>query len=88
MIEFSMIETLIMTYAPMITTLIGVIITFVKMVNQMKQLRKDNLKSLEEKQNEIDTLRDDFKMLLQKDYENKQIINQLLTKLDGIKRGE
>ena len=48
MVEFSTIESLIMTYAPLLVTIIGIIISFVKMVGAIKSVKKDNQEQLKD----------------------------------------
>ena len=49
MVEISMVETLIMTYAPLLVTVIGIIVAFLKMIKIMRELKADNKLSNEEK---------------------------------------
>ena len=42
MIEFSTIESLIMAYAPLVVTILGVVVAFLKMIANIKQIREDN----------------------------------------------
>ena len=48
MVEISMLETLIMTYAPLLVTVIGIIVAFLKMIKIMRELKADNKLSNEE----------------------------------------
>ena len=86
MIEFSTIETLIMAYAPLLVTIIGIIVAFLKMVNIFKQLKKDTNKSDEEKTAEIKELKNNMQGLLDQNVCLKNQLNELLTKLDHIER--
>ena len=86
--EFTMVETLIMTYSPLLVTIIGVIIAFVKMVKAIKSIKEDNAKSIEEKERQINELLSVNKQLLTSNYSNSALINELLTEITRIKRGE
>lgn len=84
--EFTAIEQLIMAYAPMLVTIIGIIISFLKMVAIIKQLKNDTKKSDAEKTETINALKAQFDMVVNQNYELKKQINELLTKIDRIER--
>ena len=84
--EFTAIEQLIMAYAPMLVTIIGIIISFLKMVAIIKQLKNDTTKSDAEKTETINALKAQFDMVVNQNYELKKQINELLTKIDRIER--
>ena len=86
MIEFSTVETLIMTYSPLLVTIIGIIVAFLKMVGAIKSIRKDNTKSNEEKTAQIESLRADMQNVVNQNYALKQQLKELLTKIDHIDR--
>lgn len=86
MIEFTTVESIIMTYAPMLVTILGIVISFLKMISVIKQIRSDNTKSNEEKNAEIKALKDDMSGVINQNYELKKQINELLTKLDNVRR--
>ena len=81
MVEFSTIESLIMTYAPLLVTVIGIIISFVKMVAVIKSVKKDN-------QEQFEDLKAQYRTVLQDNANLRKNINELLTKIDHINRGE
>ena len=81
MVEFSTIESLIMTYSPLLVTVIGIIISFVKMVGAIKSVKKDNQEQFEE-------LKAQYRAVLQDNANLRKNINELLTKIDHINRGE
>ena len=81
MVEFSTIESLIMTYAPLLVTVIGIIISFVKMVTAIKSVKKDN-------QEQFEDLKAQYRTVLQDNANLRKNINELLTKIDHINRGE
>lgn len=84
--EFTAIEQLIMAYAPMLVTIIGIIISFLKMVAIIKQFKNDTKKSDAEKTETINALKAQFDMVVNQNYELKKQINELLTKIDRIER--
>lgn len=72
---------LIMALAPSLTsifTTLGMVITVLK---NFKQLKED-IKSREE----LEDIKSRFKKILDENYELKQLIKELLEKVDGIKR--
>lgn len=86
MIEFSTIESLIMTYAPLLVTILGIVVAFLKMIANIKQIREDNKLSNEEKDKEITQLKAEMSGLLQQNYELQKTLKELLTKIDKVKR--
>ena len=86
MIEFSTVETLIMTYSPLLVTIIGIIVAFLKMVGAIKSIRKDNTKSNEEKTAQIESLRADMQNVVNQNYALKQQLKKKKKKIDHIDR--
>ena len=86
MIEFSTIESLIMTYAPLVVTILGIVVAFLKMIANIKQIREDNKLSNEVKDKEITQLKAEMSGLLQQNYELQKTLKELLTKIDKVKR--
>ena len=86
MIEFSTVETLIMTYSPLLVTIIGIIVAFIKMVGAIKDIKKDNKLSNDEKSAQIDSLKADMQNVVNQNYALKQQLKELLTKIDHIDR--
>lgn len=86
MIEFSTIESLIMAYAPLVVTILGIVVAFLKMVANIKAIREDNKLSNEEKDKEITQLKAEMSGLLQQNYELQKTLKELLTKIDRVKR--
>ena len=86
--EFTIVETLIMTYSPLLVTIIGIIIAFIKLISAIKSIKEDNAKSIEEKERQINELLSVNKQLLTSNYSNSALINELLTEITRIKRGE
>ena len=79
MVEFSTIESLIMTYAPLLATIIGIIISFVKMVAVIKSVKKDNQEQFEE-------LKAQYRAVLQDNANLRKNLNELITKIDKVKK--
>ena len=79
MVEFSTIESLIMTYAPLLVTVIGIIISFVKMVAAIKSVKKDNQEQFEE-------LKAQYRTVLQDNANLRKNLNELITKIDKVKK--
>lgn len=86
MIEFTAIETLIMAYAPLAVTLIGIVCAFCKMIKNIKQIRTDNILSNVEKNAQIQELKNDMKIVLQENYELKKALKEVLSKIDNVRR--
>lgn len=78
--EFSQIETLIMTYSPLVVTIIGIIISFIKMVGAMKAVKKEN-------QDQYDDLKNQYSKVLQDNASLKKSLKELLEEIDHINRG-
>ena len=79
MVEFSTIESLIMTYAPLLVTVIGIIISFVKMVAVIKSVKKDN-------QEQFEDLKAQYRAVLQDNANLRKNLNELITKIDKVKK--
>lgn len=86
MIEFTGLEALIMGYALMLVTIIGIIISFLELIKVIKQIKEDNKLSNDEKTQEILKLKETMSGLLNQNYELKSQINELLTSIDKIRR--
>ena len=79
MVEFSTIESLIMTYAPLLVTVIGIFISFIKMVAAIKSVKKDNQEQFEE-------LKEQYRAVLQDNANLRKNLNELITKIDKVKK--
>ena len=75
-----------MAYAPLVVTILGVVVAFLKMIANIKKIREDNKLSNEEKDKEITQLRAEMSGLLQQNYELQKTLKELLTKIDKVKR--
>ena len=78
---FSDIETLIMAYAPLLVSIIGIITSFIKMISVLK---KNNQESNEQ----ITELKGELQEVVNQNYALKKQLNELLTKIDHVDRGE
>ena len=79
MVEFSTIESLIMTYAPLLVTIIGIIISFIKMVAAIKSVKKAN-------QEQFEDLKAQYRTVLQDNANLRKNLNELITKIDKVKK--
>lgn len=79
MIEFSTIESLIMTYAPLLVTVIGIVVSFIKMVSVLKSVMKDN-------QDQFEDLKAQYRTVLQDNANLRKNLNELITKIDKVKK--
>ena len=77
-----------MAYAPLIVTVSGVVIAFLKMIAIIKDLRNDTSKNNEEKAKEIADLKTKMQSVINQNYELKKKLNEFLAKIDKIKRNE
>lgn len=78
---FSDIETLIMAYAPLLVTIIGIITSFIKMISVLK-------KNKQESNEQITELKNELQEVVNQNYALKKQLNELLTKIDHVDRGE
>ncbi len=79
--DLTLIETLIMTYAPLLVTIISIIAMVVKVLKSFKDLRREVADKTE-----LDDIKTEFQLVLQENYELKKSINELLEKIDKVKR--
>ena len=88
------IYALILAAAPSITAIIGIIFAVIKGIKNNQTTSKDILDKFEEVREQVfDTkeyseLKEQLKIAYQENYELKKKINELLTKIDHIQRGE
>ena len=68
-----------MTYAPLLVTVIGIIISFVKMVGAIKSVKKDN-------QEQFEDLKAQYRTVLQDNANLRKNLNELITKIDKVKK--
>lgn len=77
--ELTTLETLIITYTPLLTTIIAIITAFCKMVAAMQKLKLSNDKEREE-------LKTTLNNVLQDNAQLKKTLNEAMTKIDNIGR--
>lgn len=76
---FSDIETIIIAYAPLIVTIIGIITSFIKMISVLKTEKRATNEQITE-------LKTQLSEVVNQNYALKSQLNELLTKLDNVKR--
>lgn len=86
MIQFTAIESLIMAYAPLVITIIGVVTVFCKLAKVINQIRIDNKMSNAEKKSELVALKNDMKLVIQENYELKKTLNEAMSIINHIRR--
>ena len=79
----SLIMAALLALAPAITSVVGQIITFIKQRGELKPL----IKAVKDTK-EYDELKDQLAIVHQENIELKKKLNELLTKIDHISRGE
>ena len=78
---FSDIETLIMAYSPLLVTIIGIITSFIKMISVLKNNKKESNEQITE-------IKGELQEVVNQNYALKKQLNELLTKIDHVDRGE
>lgn len=78
---FSDIETLIMAYSPLLVTIIGIITSFIKMISVLKANKKESNEKITE-------IKGELQEVVNQNYALKKQLNELLTKIDHVDRGE
>ena len=78
---FSDIETLIMAYAPLLVTIIGIVASFIKMISVLKANKKKSNEQITE-------IKVELQEVVNQNYALKKQLNELLTKIDHVDRGE
>ena len=78
---FSDIETLIMAYAPLLVTIIGIVASFIKMISVLKANKKKSNEQITE-------IKGELQEVVNQNYALKKQLNELLTKIDHVDRGE
>ena len=88
------IYALIIAAAPSITAIIGIIFAVIKGIKNNQTTSKDILDKFEEVREQVfntreySELKEQLKIAYEENYELKKKINELLTKIDHIQRGE
>lgn len=78
---FSDIETLIMAYSPLLVTIIGIVTSFIKMISVLKANKKESNEQITE-------IKGELQEVVNQNYALKKQLNELLTKIDHVDRGE
>lgn len=78
---FSDIETLIMAYSPLLVTIIGIITSLIKMISVLKANKKESNEQITE-------IKGELQEVVSQNYALKKQLNELLTKIDHVDRGE
>ena len=78
---FSDIETLIMAYSPLLVTIIGIVTSFIKMISVLKANKKESNEQITE-------IKGELQEVVNQNYSLKKQLNELLTKIDHVDRGE
>ena len=84
--DLTFIENLIISYAPLVTTVIGVIVAFLKIVAYIGEITKDNKITNEEKQAKLNELTTEVTKLTNDNASLKLQLQELIDKIDKIKR--
>ena len=78
---FSDIETLIKAYSPLLVTIIGIITKIKKMISVLKNNKKESKEQITE-------IKGGLQEVVNQNYALKKQLNELLTKIDHVDRGE
>lgn len=84
--DLTFIENLIISYAPLVTTVIGFIVSFLKIVGYIGEITKDNKITNEEKQAKLNELTTEVTKLTNDNASLKLQLQELIDKIDKIKR--
>ena len=84
--DLTFIEQLIISYAPLITTVIGFVVAFLKVASFIREMVKDTKTSNEEKQAKITELTTEVTKLINDNASLKIQLQELIDKIDKIKR--
>ena len=84
--DLTFIENLIISYAPLVTTVIGFIVAFLKIVTYIGEITKDNKITNEEKQAKLNELITEVTKLTNDNASLKLQLQELIDKIDKIKR--
>lgn len=84
--DLTFIENLIINYAPLVTTVIGFIVAFLKIVTYIGEIARDNKSSNEEKQAKLNELTSEVTKLTNDNASLKLQLQELIDKIDKIKR--
>ena len=84
--DLTFIEQLIISYAPLITLVLGFVASFFKVIKYISEIVKDNKLANEEKQAKITELTSEVTKLTNDNASLKLQLQELIDKIDKIKR--
>ena len=84
--DLTFIEQLIISYAPLITLVLGFVASFFKVIKYISEIVKDNKLAIEEKQAKITELTTEVTKLTNDNASLKLQLQELIDKIDKIKR--
>lgn len=84
--DLTFIEQLIISYAPLITLVLGFVASFFKVIKYISEIVKDNKLANEEKQAKITELTTEVTKLTNDNASLKLQLQELIDKIDKIKR--
>lgn len=82
----NIIEQLIITYTPLLATLISVVVSFVNMFRLLKNVIAENRKSLEVKDKNIEELKTYIQLLCNENRELRKKIEELIVDITRVQR--
>lgn len=84
--DLTFIEQLIISYAPLVTLVLGFVASFFKVIKYISEIVKDNKLANEEKQAKITELTTEVTKLTNDNASLKLQLQELINKIDKIKR--
>ena len=84
--DLTFIENLIISYAPLVTLVLGFVASFFKIIKYISEIVKDNKLANEEKQEKITELTTEVTKLTNDNASLKLQLQELIDKIDKIKR--
>ena len=84
--DLTFIENLILSYAPLVTVVLGFVVSFLKIVAYIGEITKDNKITNEEKQAKLNELTIEVTKLTNDNASLKLQLQELIDKIDKIKR--
>ena len=84
--DLTFIEQLILSYAPLVTLVLGFVASFFKIVKYISDIVRDNKLANEEKQEKINELTTEVTKLTNDNASLKLELQELIDKIDKIKR--
>ena len=84
--DLTFIENLILSYAPLVTVVLGFVVSFLKIVAYIGEIVRDNKLTNEEKEEKINELTTEVTKLTNDNASLKLQLQELIDKIDKIKR--